>query len=133
MYSHSHLFCSGEDIVAWLVDRFQIDAQGERGNSVFLSLSVLNPQYQQFNSYFCLCLWFSAFRGQEFWLHAGGVRIHLPSAGPQALSHQTRCFALSLPGKHSTSQNLTNLKLGLIPSPYVCLDRADPSEIIQSG
>lgn len=46
----------------------------------------------------------AAFRGQEFWLFAGGVGIHLPSTRPQAFSDQTRCVPVSLPGKHSTFQ-----------------------------
>ena len=41
------------------------------------------------------------FRGEECGLHAGGVRLHLPSAGPQALGDQTRRVALSLPGKRT--------------------------------
>ncbi len=39
-------------------------------------------------------------RGQKFWLDAGGVRIHLPSARPQTISDQTRCIPLSFPGNN---------------------------------
>lgn len=86
---------SGQDVLAWIASHKKLDTQGNSG-------SGQNIPWWWDSGLMVVTLCLSVFvRGSGCGHHAGGVWLHLPSAGPQKTHPEARRESLPLPGTNT--------------------------------